>query len=37
VESFRVLDATEDEITNVEGAFLDIAIVVVSDTLEVPF
>jgi hypothetical protein len=33
VKSFRVLDAKEDEITNVEGAFLDVAIVVASDTL----
>jgi hypothetical protein len=33
VKSFRVLDAAEDEITNVEGAFLNVAIVVVSDTL----
>jgi hypothetical protein len=32
VESFRVLDAPEDEITNVEGALLDVAIVVVLDT-----
>jgi hypothetical protein len=32
VESFRVLDAAEDEITNVEGALLDVAIVVVLDT-----
>jgi hypothetical protein len=31
VQSFHVLDAAEDEIANVEGAFLDIAIVVVSD------
>jgi hypothetical protein len=30
------MDATEDEITNVEGAFLDVAIVVASDTLQVP-
>jgi hypothetical protein len=36
VKSFRVLDTTEDEITNIEGAFLDVAIVVVSDTLQVP-
>jgi hypothetical protein len=36
VQSFRVLDATEDEITNVEGAFLDVAIMVASDTLKVP-
>jgi hypothetical protein len=36
VYSFRVLDAAEDEITNVEGAFLDVAIVVASDTLKVP-
>jgi hypothetical protein len=28
--------ATEDEITNVEGVFLDVAIVVASNTLEVP-
>jgi hypothetical protein len=34
--SFRVLHATEDEIANVEGAFLDIVIVVASDTFEVP-
>jgi hypothetical protein len=33
VKSFRVLDAAEDEITNVEGAYLNVAIVVVSDTL----
>jgi hypothetical protein len=33
VYSFRVLDATEDKITNVEGAFLDFAIMVASDTL----
>jgi hypothetical protein len=26
----------EDEIANVEGAFLDVAIVVASDTLQVP-
>jgi hypothetical protein len=32
VQSFRVLDAAEDEIANVEGALLDVAIVVVSDT-----
>jgi hypothetical protein len=32
VESFRVLNAVEDEIANVEGAFLDVAIVVASDT-----
>jgi hypothetical protein len=32
VQSFRVLDAAEDEIANVEGAFLDVAIVVASDT-----
>jgi hypothetical protein len=33
VKSLRVLDMAEDEITNVEGAFLDVAIVVASDTL----
>jgi hypothetical protein len=32
VQSFCVLDAAEDEIANVEGAFLDVAIVVASDT-----
>jgi hypothetical protein len=32
VQSFHVLNAAEDEITNVEGAFLDVAIVVESDT-----
>jgi hypothetical protein len=32
VQSFRVLDVVEDEIANVKGAFLDIAIVVASDT-----
>jgi hypothetical protein len=32
VQSFRVLDAAEDEIANVEGAFLDVAIVVALDT-----
>jgi hypothetical protein len=26
----------EDEIANVEGAFLDVAVVVASDTLQVP-
>jgi hypothetical protein len=26
----------EDEITNIEGAFLDVAIMVASDTLKVP-
>jgi hypothetical protein len=36
MQSFRVLDATEDEIANVEGAFLDVAIMVASDTLKVP-
>jgi hypothetical protein len=36
VQSFRVMDAAEDKISNVEGAFLDVAIVVASDTLEVP-
>jgi hypothetical protein len=30
VESFRVLDTAEDKISNVEGAFLDVAIVVAS-------
>jgi hypothetical protein len=28
--------AAKDEITDVEGAFLDIAIMVASDTLQVP-
>jgi hypothetical protein len=28
--------AVEDQITNVEGAFLDVAIKVASDTLKVP-
>jgi hypothetical protein len=32
VQSFRVLDAAEDEITNVEGSFLDVAIVIALDT-----
>jgi hypothetical protein len=32
VQSFRVLDAAEDKIANVKGAFLDVAIVVASDT-----
>jgi hypothetical protein len=36
VQSFRVLDAAEDEIADVEGAFLDITIMVASDTLKVP-
>jgi hypothetical protein len=36
VQSFCVLDAAEDEITNDEGAFLDVAIMVASDTLKVP-
>jgi hypothetical protein len=36
VKSFRVLDTVEDEISNIEGAFLDVAIVVASDTLQVP-
>jgi hypothetical protein len=36
VKSLSVLDMAEDEITNVGGAFLDVAIVVASDTLEVP-
>jgi hypothetical protein len=26
----------EDEVANVEGAFLDVAVVVASDTLKVP-
>jgi hypothetical protein len=30
------LDTVEDEITNIEGAFLDVAIMVASDTLKVP-
>jgi hypothetical protein len=30
------MDAAEDEISNVEGAFLDVAIMVASDTLKVP-
>jgi hypothetical protein len=33
VKSFRVLDTAEDKISNVEGAFLDVAIMVASDTL----
>jgi hypothetical protein len=36
VQSFCVLDAAEDEITNVEGVFLDVAIMVASNTLKVP-
>jgi hypothetical protein len=36
VQSFRILDAAEDEIANVEGVFLDVAIMVASDTLKVP-
>jgi hypothetical protein len=36
MKSLRVLDTAEEEITYVEGAFLDVAIVVVSNTLEVP-
>jgi hypothetical protein len=36
VKSFLVLDAAEDEITNVEEAFLDVVIMVASDTLKVP-
>jgi hypothetical protein len=32
VQSFCVLDAAEDEITNVEGAFLDVAVMVAFDT-----
>jgi hypothetical protein len=30
------MDAAEDEIANVEGAFLDVAIVVASNTFYVP-
>jgi hypothetical protein len=30
------MDAPEDKISNIEGVFLDVAIVVASDTLEVP-
>jgi hypothetical protein len=30
------MDAAEDEITNIEGVFLDVAIMVASDTLKVP-
>jgi hypothetical protein len=33
VKSFRVLDTAENKISNVEGAFLDVAIMVASDTL----
>jgi hypothetical protein len=36
LQSFRVLDAAEDEITDVERVFLDVAIMVASDTLKVP-
>jgi hypothetical protein len=36
MQSFRVLDAAEDKITNVEGAFLDVAFMVASATLKVP-
>jgi hypothetical protein len=36
VPSFRVLDAAKDEIANVEGAFLDVVVMVASDTLKVP-
>jgi hypothetical protein len=36
VQSFRFLDAAEDEITNIEGEFIDVAIMVASDTLKVP-
>jgi hypothetical protein len=36
VQSFRVLDAAEDEITNVEGEFLVVAIMIALDTLKVP-
>jgi hypothetical protein len=32
----RGLNTTGDEITNVEGAFLDVAVVVASDTLQIP-
>jgi hypothetical protein len=32
----RILDAAEGEITDVEGAFLDVAIMVALDTLKVP-
>jgi hypothetical protein len=37
VKSFRVLDTAEDKISNVEGVFLDVAIMVASDTLQVPY
>jgi hypothetical protein len=30
------MDTMEDEIANVEGAFLDVAVVVASNTLQVP-
>jgi hypothetical protein len=30
------MDAMEDEITSVDGAFLDVAILVAPDTLKVP-
>jgi hypothetical protein len=33
VQSFHVLDAAEDKITNVKGAFLNVAIEVALDTL----
>jgi hypothetical protein len=36
MQSFRVLDAAEDEIAIVEGMFLDVAVMVASDTLKVP-
>jgi hypothetical protein len=36
VQSFRVLDVAEDEIANIEGEFLNVAIMVASDTLKVP-
>jgi hypothetical protein len=36
VKSFRVLDTAEDKISNVEGVFLDVAIMVASGTLQVP-
>jgi hypothetical protein len=35
VQSFRVLDAAEDEVANVEGSFLNVAVMVASDTLKV--
>jgi hypothetical protein len=36
VQSFRILDAVEDKIANVEGTFVDVAIVIASDTFKVP-